>query len=138
MKNFGTILFVTAAALVGRAAEDARPVQASNSVVITTEFINSLVAEARSNNPALKAADSRVRSATLNAEAVRAWDDPMAIFGGSVYSPQGFKPSEDGNLAYGVEEKLPLWSKPKLNRRVAEAETSTRPLERMQSAKAQR
>ena len=129
MKNFGTILFVTATALVGRAAEEARPVKASNSVVITTDFINRLVAEARSNNPALKAADSRVRSATLNAEAVRTWDDPMALFGGSVYSSLGFKPSEDGNLAYGVEEKLPLWSRPKLNRRVAAAETSTRQAE---------
>jgi outer membrane protein TolC len=53
----------------------------------------------------------------------------MAIFGGSVYSDKGFKPSEDGNLAYGVEQKLPLWGKPKLNRRVAEAETSTRQAE---------
>ena len=129
MKNFGTILFVTAAAFVGRAAEDTRPVEATNSVVITTDFINRLVAEARSNNPALKAADSRIRSATLNAEAVRTWDDPMALFGGSVYSSKGFKPSEDGDLAYGVEEKLPLWSRPKLNRRVADAETSTRQAE---------
>src|SRR5260221_2788345 len=129
MKNFGTILFVTVAAWVGRAAQDAWPIQASNSVVVTTDFINRLVAEARSNNPALKAAYSRVRSATLNAEAVRTWDDPMALFGGSVYSSQGFKPSEDGNLAYGVEQKLPLWGKPKLNRRVAEAETSMREAE---------
>src|SRR5260221_1850299 len=122
MKNFGTILFVTAAALVGRAGEDARLVQANNSILITTGFISGSVAEARSTNPALKAVDSRFRSATLSAEAVRTWNDPMAIFGGSVYSSKGFKPSEDGNLAYGVEKKLPLWRKPKLNRRFAEAE----------------
>jgi outer membrane protein TolC len=53
----------------------------------------------------------------------------MALFGGSVYSSQGFKPSEEGNLAYGVEEKLPLWSKPKLTRRVAETEVSMRQAE---------
>src|SRR5947208_106499 len=76
--------------------------------------------------PSLKAADPRGRSAALNAEAVRTWEDPIAMFGGSVYSSRGFDPSEDGNLAYGVEQKLPLWGRPKLTRRVAQAETSMR------------
>jgi outer membrane protein TolC len=53
----------------------------------------------------------------------------MAMFGGSVYSDKGFKPEEDGNLAYGIEQKLPFWGKPKLNRRVAEAETFMRQAE---------
>src|SRR5213592_2958342 len=126
MKFIGTILFVSAGLLNARAADDARPVEATNAVVISTAFINRLVAEARTNNPSLKAADSRVRSAALNAETVRTWEDPMAMFGGSVYSDKGFKPDEDGNLAYGVEQKLPLWGRPKLARRVAEAETSMR------------
>src|SRR6185369_2169940 len=65
----------------------------------------------------------------LNAEAVRTWEDPMAMLGGSVYGSRGFSPSEDGNLAYGVEQKLPLWGRPKLTRRVAEAETSMREAE---------
>jgi len=129
MKLFGTTLIATASLLNGWAADDAKPVAATNVVVITTEFINRLVAEARTNNPSLKAADSRVRSATLNAEAIRTWEDPMAMFGGSVYSSRGFNPSEDGNLAYGVEQKLPLWGRPKLTRRVAEAETSMREAE---------
>src|SRR5437016_9265788 len=50
----------------------------------------------------------------------------MAMLGGSLYSARGFSPSEDGNLAYGVEQKLPLWGRPKLTRRVAQAETSMR------------
>lgn len=119
----------SASLLTGRAAEDALPVEATNVVVITTGYIDRLIAEARTNNPSLKAADSRVRSATLNAEAVRTWEDPTALFGGSVYSPQGFSASEDGDLAYGVEQKLPLWGRPKLTRRVAEAEASTREAE---------
>lgn len=119
----------SASLLNGRAAEDAKLVTATNVVVITTGYIDRLVAEARTNNPSLKAADSRVRSATLNAEAVRTWEDPTALFGGSVYSPQGFSASEDGDLAYGVEQKLPLWGRPKLTRRVAEAEASTREAE---------
>lgn len=111
-------------------AEDTPPTStATNSVIVSTDLINRLVSEARTNNPALRAADSRVRSATLNAEGVRTWEDPMAKFGGSVYSDKGFKPDEDGNLAYGIEQKLPLWGKPKLTRQVAEAETSTRQAE---------
>src|SRR5438093_4255821 len=129
MKFIGTILFVSAGLLNARAADDARSVEATNALVISTAFINRLVAEARTNNPSLKAADSRVRSATLNAEAVRTWEDPTAMLGGSVYSDRGFSPSEDGNLAYGVEQKLPLWGRPKLTRRVAEAETSMREAE---------
>src|SRR6266853_4292400 len=129
MKPFGIILIASASLLTGQAAEDARPSEATKVVVITTDYINRLVAEARTNNPLLKAADSRARSATLNAEAVRTWDDPMAMIGGSVYSSRGFNPSEDGNLAYGVEQKLPLWGRPKLTRRVAEAETSMREAE---------
>jgi len=122
-----TTIFLICGGVFTALAEDSSPADAAtNAVVISTDLINRLVAEARTNNPSLKAADSRVRSATLNAEGVRTWDDPMAIFGGSVYSDKGFMPSEDGNLAYGVEQKLPLWGKPKLNRRVAEAETSTR------------
>jgi outer membrane protein TolC len=129
MKVLGIILTASIGLLNARAAEDARTVAATDVVAITTAYINQLVAEARTNNPSLKAADSRVRSAALNAEAVRTWEDPMAIFGGSVYSSRGFSPSEDGNLAYGVEQKLPLWGRPKLAHRVAEAETSRRQAE---------
>jgi cobalt-zinc-cadmium efflux system outer membrane protein len=124
MKTFVAILFVSTGLLKALAAGDAPPTGATNATVITTDFINRLVAEARTNNPALKAADSRVHSAELNAEAVRTWEDPMATFGGSVYSDKGFKPDEDGNLAYGIEQKLPLWGRPKLNRHVAEADIS--------------
>ena len=129
MKPFEIILIASASLLTGQAAEDVTPSEATTVVVITTDYINRLVAEARTNNPSLKAADSRERSATLNAEAVRTWDDPMAMIGGSVYSSRGFNPSEDGNLAYGMEQKLPLWGRPKLTRRVAEAETSMRAAE---------
>ena len=99
---------------------------ATNAVVISTENINSLVAEARTNNPSLKAADSRARSATLNAESVRTWDDPMAMVGGSTFSSRGFDPAQEGDLAYGVEQKLPLWGRPTLTRRAAQAEVSMR------------
>lgn len=126
MKRLGTILLASVSLLNAWAAEEARPAVSTNGVLITTELINRLVAEARTNNPSLKAADSRVRSAEFNAQSVRTWEDPTALVGGSVYSSQGFSPSEEGNLAYGVEQKLPLWGRPRLTRRVAEAETSMR------------
>src|SRR5260221_14001397 len=123
MKVTGTIL------LVGFALLNMRANETNNAVVISTALINRLVAEARTNNPSLKAADSRVRSATLNAEGVRTWEDPMATFGGSVYSAEGFKASEDGNLIYGIEQKLPIWGQPKLNRSIAEAGASIKQAE---------
>ena len=130
MKCLRILLLVCAGLSNGLAADIVGSVAGTNTVVISTAFINQLVSEARTNNPSLKAADSRVRVATLNAQAVRTWEDPMAMFGGSVYSDRGFKPTEDGNLAYGVEQKLPLWGRPKLTRNVAEAETFMREAEK--------
>jgi outer membrane protein TolC len=101
----------------------------TNAVVVTSEYVSGLIAEARTNNPSLRAADSKVRSATFNAESIRTWEDPNALFGGSVYSSKGFKPSEDGDLAYGLEQKLPLWNRPQLARKVAQKEVSMREAE---------
>lgn len=119
MKIFGTILLISGLLNV-QAADDA------TSVVISTAYINSLVAEARTNNPSLKAADARVRAAALNAQAVRTWEDPALMVGGSTFSPRGMDPAQEGDLAYGLEQKLPLWGRPKLTGRVAGAETSMR------------
>jgi outer membrane protein TolC len=122
-----TAIFVIFGGVSGAVAQGNLPGdEASNATVVSTELINRLVEEARTNNPALRAARSRARAASLNADAVRTWEDPMAMFGGSVFSPLGFDPAQQGDLAYGIEEKLPLWGRPKLTRRVAQAEISTR------------
>jgi outer membrane protein TolC len=127
MKFIGFVL----SASVGFAS--AQPVSqgalCTNMVVITSDYVSRLINEARTNNPSLRAADSKVRSATLNAESIRTWEDPNGLFGGSVYSSKGFKPSEEGDLAYGVEQKLPLWNRPQLARRVAQTEVSMREAE---------
>ena len=129
MKNYLSVLGAVAALVTNAAAQPATASPPTNRVAITSALISQLAGEARTNNPSLKAADSRVRAATLNADAVRTWEDTMAMVGGSVYSDRGFKPSEDGNLAYGVEQKLPLWGRPKLARRVAKTEISMREAE---------
>jgi outer membrane protein TolC len=120
MKIFGTILFVSAGLLNLPAAEE------PGVVVISSDYINTLVAEARTNNPSLKAADARVRAAALEAGAVRTWDDPEFMVGGSTFSPRGMDPAQTGDLAYGIEQKLPLWGRPKLTRQAAAAEASAR------------
>jgi outer membrane protein TolC len=127
MKTLIAILFASSA--LSALADDALSAGGTNSVAITTDFINRLVAEARTNNPSLQAADSRVQSAELNAEAVRTWDDPTFMFAGNVFSPQGFSPSANGDLVYGLQEKLPLWGRPRLNREVASAKMLAREAE---------
>ncbi|MCI0536031.1 MAG: TolC family protein [Verrucomicrobiales bacterium] len=126
MKLFGTILLSSASLLTVQAAEDAKPAEETNVVVVSSDYINRLAEEARTNNPSLRAAGSRVNAAELNAGAVRTWEDPMAMVGGSVFSGRGFDPAEEGDLAYGIEQKLPLWGKPKATRKVAETDVSMR------------
>ena len=121
MKIFGTVLLLASASWLNLPAAEA-----TNPVVVSTELVNRLLEQGLTNNPALRAAASRVRAADANVGSVRTWEDPMALFGGSVYSDKGFKAEEDGNLAYGIEQKLPLWGRPKLNRGIAEASLSMR------------
>jgi outer membrane protein TolC len=129
MKVYAFVLCLSARAALGQEASPPDHATRTNAVVITSDYVNRLIAEARTNSPALRAADSKVRSAALNAESIRTWEDPNALFGGSVYSEKGFKPSEDGDLAYGIEQKLPLWNRPKLARQVAQTEVSMREAE---------
>lgn len=119
MKILGIIL-VAGGALSGVGAAE------TPAVVVSTPLVNSLVAEARTNNPALKAADARVRAASFNAEAVRNWDDPAFMFGGSTFGPKGMDPSQYGDLFYELDQKLPLWGRPQLMRRAAQAEAALR------------
>jgi outer membrane protein TolC len=129
MKIWTTIFLICGSALIALAQESSPTGGPTNVVIISSEFISRLVEEARTNNPALRAAKSRVNVATLGAEGIRTWADPMAMFGGSIFSSSGFDPKQQGDLSYGVEQKLPLWGQPKLNRRIAETEVSLREAE---------
>src|SRR5205809_3446493 len=117
MKLCGFIFLASAGLLLAQPAEGPEGGARTNAVVITPEYISRLVAEARTNNPSLRAADSRVNSASLNAQAVRTWEDPVARAGGMVAREE--LRASDGDLVYGVEQKLPLFGKPAAARRVA-------------------
>ena len=93
---------------------------ALNAVHLTPGFINQLAEEMRTNHPALLAADFRTNAAAAGLSAVRTWEDPMIRAGGM--AAEQMMRAEDGDIAYGAEQKLPLWGKPALARRVARAE----------------
>lgn len=96
---------------------------ATNAVALTPEFLNQLAEEMRTNHPGLRAAEARALAASLNAQTVRVWEDPTIFLGGRT-ADQAMR-AEDGDLIYGLEQKLPLFGKPKYTRRAAEAEAQT-------------
>ena len=126
MKNYLSVLWVVVALAVNAVAQPAPAPATTNRVAITSALITQLAGEARTNHPAFRAADARVDAAVFNIQTVRQWEDPMAKFGVNQTSPRSFKTSDEGDLTYGVDQKLPLWGKPQLNRRVAVAEAATR------------
>jgi len=91
-------------------------------VVVTPEYVNQLSEELLRTHPALGAARARVAAAQAATEAVRTWDDPMLRLGG-MFAEKEMR-AEDGDLLYGVEQKLPLFGKPRSERRVMEAEAA--------------
>jgi len=118
MKNILILALFGLTTTASRAAD-------TNAVQLTPAFVNTLVEELRTNHPALRAVESRVRAASMNTNSVRIWDDPVFSFGGVTASTRGPMLSEDGDLVYGVEQKLPLFGKAQATRRVAEAEAES-------------
>jgi len=98
------------------------PVRAAetNALVLTPSLINQLSEEIRANHPALRASQARTSAAEAHSKTVRVWEDPMLRLGGMLSETE--MRAEDGDVIYGVEQKLPLFGKPQLARRVAEAE----------------
>lgn len=122
--RFILLIAFAATALAGVAAEGSAR---TNAIVVTPEFLSQLAAEMATNNPALRALEARTNAAAANIGTVRTWDDPMARVGGMAGSEM--MRAEDGDLIYGVEQRLPLFGKPRLARRVAQAEFSTQTAE---------
>jgi cobalt-zinc-cadmium efflux system outer membrane protein len=92
-------------------------------IPVTSALINQLSEEARTNNPALRSAAENVNAASANVRSIRTWEDPTFMAGGVAASRSMRK--EEGDIAFGVEQRLPLFGKPKLARNVAQAEAAT-------------
>jgi outer membrane protein TolC len=104
---------------IGRSATNDHP-SATKVVHLTPGIVNQLAEEMRTNHPALLAAGFRTNAAAASLSAVRTWEDPMVRAGG--LAAEQMMRAEDGDILYGAEQKLPLWGKPALARRVAQAE----------------
>jgi len=96
---------------------------ATNVIRLTPAYINELAEEMRGKHPALQAAWARTNASAASVGAVRTWEDPMARLGGMAAREE--MRADEGDVIYGVEQKLPLFGKPKLARSVARAELST-------------
>lgn len=95
-------------------------VRAAELIEVTPTLLNQLSDELRTNHPSLKAAGFRVEAAQAGTEAVRTWEDPEFFVGASAASREMRR--EDGDLIFGVEQKLPLFRKPAAERDLAQAE----------------
>lgn len=93
-------------------------------IAVTPELLDRLLTEAQGSNPALQAAGVRTEASNADVSSVRTWEDPTASFGVSEPSSRGFQSSEEGNLIYGIDQKLPLYGRPDLMRKVAEAQAT--------------
>lgn len=122
MKTFFQLtILCSALAMASRApAESAAP---TNAVVITADYLGTLSELLRTNHPALQAAEARTQAARANVNAVRTWEDPMARLGGMAAREE--MRADEGDLIYGVEQKLPLFGKSQRARRLADAEAAT-------------
>lgn len=93
---------------------------ATNALVLTPDVINGFVGELRTNHPALHAARARTNAAAASIGTVQTWEDPMLKLGGVAGDDQMRR--EDGDIVYGIEQKLPLFGKAKAARTMATRE----------------
>lgn len=114
-KFYGTVLIVIT---VGFARLEG---QSEDPTVVSPGLINELAEEARTRNPALRATEKMVEAAHQNEKSIRTWEDPTIRFGRMAAEKSMRR--EDGDLEYGIEQKLPLFGKPEAARRVAATET---------------
>lgn len=112
------------AAWAGISAVDARAESAdTNAVLITPDYLSRLAEVMRTNNPALRSAKALKDATAADVGAVRTWEDPMLVVG-RVVASEAMR-ADEGDILYGVEQKLPLFGKPRLQREVARAALAT-------------
>ena len=117
MRVFSPIL-ILGCVLVAASAQD----QSTNRPVVTPALINELAEEARQNNSALLAAESRLIAAQQNAQSIPKWRDPQVMAGGMI--AETMMREEDGDVMYGVEQMLPVFGKEKAAIAAAQSEAA--------------
>jgi outer membrane protein TolC len=124
MKTFRLIILLIAFPSLPRLlAGDGAPTDGQ--LAITPDIVDRLLHEARAANPALEASGARADAASAAIDSVRKWEDPTFSLGLWQSAPQGMKASQEGNIIYGVEQRLPVFGRPELARNTAEARAAT-------------
>ncbi len=122
MKTYLASLLAVSTLASGLAAT-IRAAEITNVVQLTSAEVNRMVEIMRTNHPALRSQDARVRAASHATNSVRIWGDPMLAFGGVVSDgARGPRLREEGDLVYELEQPLPLFGKPASMRTVAQRE----------------
>lgn len=94
---------------------------------VTPEVIQHYADLARAQNASVKARSAEAAATRHAVGMIKTWEDPTLKLSGSTASTRGPDLREDGDLAYGVEQRLPLFGKARA--RVAAAEQDQRTAE---------
>ncbi len=117
-----TAIFIASVLLVSVAKAENAPLLPP--VALTPDLVDTLLGEAQGRNPAIAAAGARADAADAGVEAVRTWEDPTISLGYSRFATRGMNPAMMGDLSYGVQQKLPVFDRPKLAREAAAADAA--------------
>ena len=90
--------------------------------IVTTAQIQAYADRARSRNPGVKAREAEAAAVRHAASSIKTWEDPMLKLSGTQSSSDGPILREDGDLGYGLEQKLPLFGKARARIAAAEQE----------------
>ena len=88
--------------------------------VVTADLVRRLSDRMRERHPELLGLMQASRAERLNADGTRRWADPDVMLGGGLYRFADMA-RENGDLFYGVEQKLPVMGKEKAARALAES-----------------
>ncbi len=110
---YGFILVLVANSVIGAPPTDP-------SLRVTPALINQFAEELRTNHPALLASRARTNAAAAGIAAVRTWDDPLFRIGGMAADTT--MRSDNGDIIYAAEQKLPLFGKARAARAIASVE----------------
>lgn len=86
--------------------------------VVSSEVVVRLAFEMEAMHPALRGLNRMAESERMNAASTRTWADPEVQVSGAIYR-ESFMAAEQGDVAYGVTQRLPLLGKEKAARNLA-------------------
>jgi len=93
--------------------------------VVTPLAVHRLAGSIPERHPGLQALELRAGAAQAQAEATRRWADPTLRAGGIGFTSRGPLASEEGDIALGITQTLPVFGKESSARAVAQAEAKT-------------